>query len=481
MQKLEGRNTYTPRGVPQAPGNCGLLLNRDQSLSAIGLKTLYNNPDAALTVTGHTGQNRIVSVVYVQNKDGIALMPCSPAKARHLLRDGKAEVAKRAPFTIRLMIVTGHATQPVVLGVDSGYTSIGLSAVGKDKGLYSAQVNLRTDIVKLLSERRQYRRGRRYRKTWYRKPRFLNRRRPDGWLSPSVQNKLDAHIKAINQVKEILPISEIAVEVAAFDIQKIKNPEISGVDYQNGSQKDFGNVREYVLYRDGHTCQKCKGKSRDKVLEVHHIISRQVDGDRPDNLITLCSACHRNFHSGKINLDIRPSKGFKAETLMSTVRWMLVDRLKGLYPKIEVRHTYGYITKSKRIEAGIPKSHTSDAFVIAGGTYQRRSAFEYLIQQVRKCNRKLFKGERSHIRNTAERFVYGFQRFDKVIWRGIECFISGRRRSGYFALRRLDGDKIHSSARCSELLLTESAKTFLIERRVRLLPLLSQGVSAARV
>ena len=118
------------------------------------------------------------------------------------------------------------------MGVDSGYTHIGLSVATDEREVYSSEVQLRNDIVELLSERRQYRRFRRYRKTWYRKPRFLNRKKPEGWLAPSIQHKLDSHIKAIEQVKKILPVTKINIEVAAFDIQKIKNPDISGREYQ---------------------------------------------------------------------------------------------------------------------------------------------------------------------------------------------------------------------------------------------------------
>jgi len=128
-----------------------------------------------------------------------------------------------------------------------------------------------------------------------------------------------------------------------------------------------------------------------------------------------------------------------------------------------VTSTYGYITKNNRISLGLAKSHINDAFVIAGGTVQERTSTSYSIQQVRKCNRKLFKGDRSHIKNTAERIVKGFQRFDKVLWRGIECFVFGRRKTGYFDLRKLEGTKVHASAKAKELVLLENAGTLLIE------------------
>ena len=395
------------------------------------------------------------------------------------LKKGKAKAVKKTPFTIQLKAATGEAKQDITLGVDSGYESIGLSAITEKKEVYSAKIFLRTDIVKLNSERRQYRRARRHRKTWYRKPRFLNRRKPDGWLAPSIQHKLDSHIKVINRVTTILPVSEINIEVAAFDIQKIKDPNILGTDYQNGHQKNFWNVREYVFYRDNHTCQHCKGKSKDKVLEVHHIESKQTGGNKPDNLVTLCKVCHEKVSKGNLKLNIQPSKGFKAETFMSVVRWKLINKLRGLQNTVSI--TYGYSTKQRRIKLNLPKSHINDAFVIAGGNRQIRSQVYYLIKQVRKCNRKLFKGDRSHIRNTASRFLFGFQRFDKVSWKGIECFIFGRRATGYFDLRKVDGSRIHPSVNYKKLSLLERAKTFLTKKRVGLLPSLTEGVSAAQI
>lgn len=401
--------------------------------------------------------------VFVLNKHGKPIMSCHPRTARLLLKQGKAKVVNKTPFTIQLLYGSAGYKQPISLGVDSGYTRIGLSAMTQNKELYSADVRLRTDIVKLNSERRMYRRNRRNRKTWYREPRFLNRVKPKGWLAPSIQHKLDSHIKLISKVQKFLPVTQLNIEVASFDIQKIKNPDINGTDYQNGVQKDFWNVREYVLHRDNHTCQNCKGKSKDRVLEVHHLTSRQVGGNRPDNLITLCNSCHDKVSKDKIKLSIKISNGFRAETFMTIVRWRLVNKLRELGNVVNI--SYGYLTKGKRIELGLEKSHINDAFVIAGGNKQKRTNINYFVKQVRKCNRKLFKGIRSHIRNTVGRFLYGFQRYDKVLWNNIECFIFGRTTLGYFNLRLLDSTKIHLSANYKQLVLIERAKSFLIERR----------------
>ncbi len=294
-------------------------------------------------------------------------MPTSPRKARKLLEEDKAKVVKRNPFTIQLTIATGENKQSVTLGVDTGYKTIGLSAVSEKRELFSSEVKLRTDIPKLLSEKRQYRKLKRN-KLWYRKPRFLNRvaSKKKGWLAPSVEHKLDSHVKAVNLVKSILPVSNIIVEAAAFDTQKIKNPDIAGIGYQNGEQKDFWNVREYVLHRDNHTCSACNGKSKDKILNVHHIITRTDGGtNKPDNLITLCETCHKAYHKDKIELKVKKTKSFKVETVMSILRWKIVNRLMELGNTVSV--TYGYITKSARIALKLEKSHANDAYVIAGG------------------------------------------------------------------------------------------------------------------
>ncbi len=471
MQQLcERRITNTPRDIPHVLGNCGL--NRSSTCASLNspegrdsetgfFKTSHNNSDAALTRREtEKGGFMLAFVLNIHNKP---LMPCHAGKARLLLKTGKAEVIKRTPFVIRLLHGSSGYKQPLTLGIDSGYENVGLSVISEQKELYSAEVRLRSDIVKLNSERRTYRRSRRNRKTWYRQPRFLNRKKRDGWLAPSIQHKLDSQAKLVESIGKILPFKKVSVEVAAFDIQKIKNPDITGTDYQNGPQKDFWNTREYVLYRDNHTCQHCKSKSKDRVLEVHHIISRQMGGDRPDNLITLCETCHDKVSKGKIKLNVGPSKGSKVETFMTMVRRRLVNELRKR--GYDVVHTYGYITKGERIALGLAKSHIDDAFVIAGGNDQVRSVDQHFLRQVRKCNRKLYKGDRSHIKNTAPRLVKGFQRFDKVRFKNTECLIFGRWLTGYFDLRKLGGTKVHSSASAKQLTLLERAKTLLIERR----------------
>ena len=206
--------------------------------------------------------------VYVLNKHGKPLMPCKPRKARILLKEKKAKVVNRTPFIIQLLYGSSGYKQPINLGVDAGSKYIGLSATTMDKELFKATVELRQDISKLLESRRSQRRNRRS-KLWYRKPRFLNRRNRKGKVAPSVQNKIDCHLTIIRKVCSMLPVVNIIVETAEFDLHKLKNPNVSGKEYQDGGQKDFYNVKSAVLNRDNYTCQICGEK--DTRLEVHHI------------------------------------------------------------------------------------------------------------------------------------------------------------------------------------------------------------------
>jgi len=395
-------------------------------------------------------------------------MPTTPARARKLLKENKAEVVRRTPFTIRLLIATGETKQEIVLGVDAGSKTIGISASTVNQELYAGEVQLRNDIVDLLSTRRQNRRTKRNRLR-YRQPRFLNRvkSKNKGWLAPSIQHKISSHLKVIENLYKILPITKIIVETASFDIQKIKNPEISGVDYQHGEQLDFWNVREYVLFRDGHRCQHCKGKSKDKILNVHHIESRKTGGNTPNSLITLCETCHDNFHKGKFELKLKRGTSFKDAAFMGIMRWAFYNKLKELY--LNVNMTYGYITKNTRIVNNLPKTHYIDAYCIAGNLKAIHSDVYYYQKKVRCHNRQIhkaniLKGNKKKL-NQAPYIVKDFRLFDKVKYNGIECFITARRQTGYFVLKTLDGAVIHKSAKVKELTLLEKRKSYLTERR----------------
>ena len=360
-----------------------------------------------------------------------------------------------------------------------------MSATTEATVLYEAEVTLRNDIVELLSTRRQNRRTRRNRKTRYRQARFDNRThsKHQGWLAPSVQEKVDTHLTVVRKVYEILPVSKIIVEVAAFDTQKLKNPDISGTEYQQGEQMGFWNAREYVLFRDGHVCQCCRGKSKDKVLNVHHIESRKTGGDAPKNLITLCETCHKGYHAGKVTLPktIHRGMSFRDAAFMGIMRWTFYNKLKETY--FNVHLTYGYITKHTRISNNLPKAHYIDARCISSNLQAVSDNVVYYQRKIRCHNRQIhkntiFKGG-IRKRNQAPYKVKGFRLFDKVLYRHEKCFIFGRRADGRFAIRHLDGTKINEQLSFKKLSLIETRKNILCERRTPLLIGASPDVPAA--
>ena len=413
-------------------------------------------------------------MVYVLSQNGQPLMPTeNHAKVRVSLKQGKAKVVKKCPFTIQLQYESTTHTQKINLGIDAGSKTIGVSATTDSKVLYESEVVLRNDIVELLSGRRALRNSRRNRKTRYRKPRFDNRKKHDGWLAPSIRQKIETHVTVVENVMKILPVTKIIVETASFDIQKIKNPEIEGEGYQQGEQLDFWNVREYVLFRDGHTCQCCKGKSKDNILNVHHIESRKTGGNAPNNLITLCETCHKAYHKGIITLpkEIHRGMRFRDAAFMGVMRWAFYDRLKELYNLlgVEVVNTYGYITKNTRITYDLPKEHYVDARCISDNPAAKPMDYYYLQKKVRCHNRQIHKckinkgGIRK--RNQAAYEVKGFRLYDQVLWKGQKCFIFARRSTGRMDLRLLDGTHVNASVGYKNLKLLSMRKNYLTEQR----------------
>lgn len=383
-------------------------------------------------------------MVYVQDINGNPLMPTTRhGKVRRLLKNNKAVVVNLCPFTIRLTYETTNYKQEITLGVDTGTKHVGLSATTKSKELYSSEVILRSDIVDLLSTRREQRRTRRNRLR-YRKPRFYNRvgANKSNWIAPSIQQRIDSHIKIVSDVYKILPVSKLIIEVAQFDTQKIKNPDITNIEYQQGDQLGFWNVREYVLTRDNHKCQHCKGKSKDKILNVHHIESRKTGGDSPSNLITLCETCHNEFHKGNIDLKVKREKSLRDAAVMGIMKWRLYEILKSTLPNVSM--TFGYITKYNRIHNDIEKSHVSDAFVISKNFNAKRLNFSYKIKLVRRHNRQIHKmkipkgGTKRPNQSPFE--IFGFRLFDRVRFGSKFYFIYGRRKTGSFNIRDINGE-----------------------------------------
>ena len=389
-------------------------------------------------------------MVYVLDKEGKPLMPTvRHGKVRRLLRDGKAHVVRLQPFTIQLDYESTTYKQEVSLGIDAGSVHIGVSATTEKKELFAAEVVLRTDIVNKLASRLELRRGRRFHKTRYRKPRFDNRRKKEGWLAPNVRYKVESHLKVIRLVHSLLPVTKTTIEVAQFDVQKIKNDAIQGVEYQQGEQMGFWNVREYVLARDGNKCQHCKGKSGDKILNVHHLESRLTGGNSPSNLITLCETCHKAYHRGEFELKVKRGTSLRDASVMNIMRWAVYNKARAEFENVHL--TYGYFTKHSRIENGIEKTHCADAFCISknvkavrSGLYLKCRSLSRHTRALHVCNPKKGGVRRSAV---ASHWIgkSRLQRFDSVKWNGIRCFIFGST-NGRPVLRDIDGKSVTQTA-----------------------------------
>ena len=387
MQKLGRRNTYTPLSTSLAQCNCDSELNKEEILSVQNLKTCANNPEVNRV---QQTERPLQSKVFVLSKQGKPLMPCSYAKSKRMVKKGCAKVVKRFPFTIQLNFDCEDKIQDVTLGIDTGYSNIGFSAVSEKSELISGTLILENGMTKRLQEKAMYRRGRRN-QLWYRKPRWANRGIPKGWLPPSVNRRFQTHVSLIERIKKLLPISKIRIEVANFDIQKIENPSIEGTGYQQGTMYEYRNRIAYLIAREKGKCQYCdKEYQKNNGWRLHHIWGKEKD--RPSDWALLHEKCHGEIHEKHLEkiLQDKKSKSYKDSTFMSIVRW----KFKETFPKAEI--TYGNITFQNRCDLDIEKSHVNDAFVIAEGKNQIRiNPFE-IIQKKRnnRClqiNRKGFK------------------------------------------------------------------------------------------
>lgn len=414
-------------------------------------------------------------LVYVINQHGKPLMPCVPPKARALLKEGKAKVIRRDPFTIKLLHGSSGYRQEVVAGMDTGSKTVGCAAIANGKVLYQAEVALRDDVSKKMEQRAMYRRNRRGRKTRYRPARWSNRAsmRAEGRLVPSIKSKADSHLRERNFVESILPVTRWKVELAAFDIHKITNPDVTGTGYQDGKQKGFYNVKAYVLHRDGYTCQSGRKVKHDAKLHVHHIRFRSQGGtDHPSNLICLCETCHADLHAGKFELTAKRSKT-KHATEVGIVKSAI---LKSGWI---FNAAFGYETKFKREQClGWSKGHAADAVAIAcedGETVDLLAAL-YRKRHVAGGDYQQTSGKRSEQRIPTGK-LFGLRKFDLIRTPKATGFIKGKRTRGAFVLMNIDG-KIIADTSVKKNVTRISARSTTLTERHRLLPPLKGRVPA---
>ena len=318
--------------------------------------------------------------VFVLDKDHKPLMPCGPARARKLLKAGRARVHKLQPFTIRIVdrSLADSVVQKVVVKVDPGSKETGIAVVREDEeethhALYFINLKHRGAAIRdALTSRRQLRRGRRSRNLRYRAPRFLNRSKPKGWLPPSLQHRVDTTLSWVNRLRRLAPVSGIAQELVKFDTQLMQNPDISGVEYQQGELAGY-ELKEYLLEKFGRRCVYCAKSG--VPLNVEHIVPKARGGsNRLSNLAIACVECNQKkgarpieeFLKGKPELLARIRKRLKTPlrdaASVNATRWALFEALRAT--GLPIRTGSGALTKFNRHCFGVPKEHWFDALCV---------------------------------------------------------------------------------------------------------------------
>jgi len=322
--------------------------------------------------------------VFVLDKNLKPLDPCHQARARELLDKGRAKVFRRYPFTIVLQdrVFEASVTHSHRIKIDPGSKVTGIAVVQEETGRVTnaLEVSHRGQQIKnSLESRRSLRRGRRNRKTRYRKPRFLNRTRRTGWLPPSLESRI-ANIETwVRRIRKVCPVTAVSQELVRFDLQQIQNPEISGVEYQRGELFGF-EVKEYLLQKWNRKCAYCGVEN--VPFEIEHILARSKGGSNRVN--NLCLSCH-SCNQAKGNKPVEEFLKKKPEVLkrvmaqakaslkdaasVNATRWELYRRFQSTGLSVEVGS--GGRTKFNRKTRGIEKQHWTDAANVGASTPER--------------------------------------------------------------------------------------------------------------
>jgi 5-methylcytosine-specific restriction endonuclease McrA len=308
--------------------------------------------------------------VFVLDTNRKPLTPCKPSTARKLLKAGKAKVFRLYPFTIVLNKEVSDSPEPLTLKIDPGSRVTGLALLSGFTLLWVAELTHRGLAIKAsLESRRSLRRSRRNRHTRYRIARFLNRTRPKGWLAPSLQHRVETTLTWVNKLSRFAPINTIYQELVRFDLQRIENPEITGVEYQQGLLAGY-EVREYLLNKWERKCTYCGVEN--VPLQVEHIHPKAKGGtNRISNLCLACEACNIKKGTQDIEAFLRKKpdvlkrvfaqakRPLKDAAAVNSTRWALLNRLKET--GLEVNTGSGGLTKFNRTRLQLPKTHFFDA------------------------------------------------------------------------------------------------------------------------
>lgn len=372
--------------------------------------------------------------VFVLDKRGHPLMPCTEKRARLLLERGRARVHRRQPFVIRLIDrkAADSDFQPLALKIDPGSKETGFALVRQNGKVITVLsllelIHRGLQIKKALQQRAGYRRRRRSKNLRYRAPRFDNRTRPEGWLPPSLQHRVDTTLSWVNRVQRWTPLTDLVVERVKFDMQKMQNPEISGVEYQQGKLQGY-EVREYLLEKWGRKCMYCQAEN--VPLQVEHIAPRSNGGsNRVSNLGLACGPCNRRKGSQSVDLFLKKKpellKKIKAQAKASLRDAAAVNATRNaiflelLETGLAVETGTGAQTKFNRCRLGIPKAHALDAACVGNieavldwqkPTLSIKATGRGDYQRTRVCDSGFPRGYL-----TRQKRHYGFQTGDQVI------------------------------------------------------------------
>jgi 5-methylcytosine-specific restriction endonuclease McrA len=313
-------------------------------------------------------------MVFVLDKHNKPLAPCHPAKARKLLKKRKATIVKRYPFTIKLKynIKLNEENDTYRIKIDYGSRYTGLAILKNDKEvIFLGQLNHKTMIKKSMDDRRSHRRFRRN-KLRYRKSRFLNRSasRKKGRIPPTFQSRVDNIYSIVKKFMKICPLTHVSYENVKFDTQKIRNVEISGKEYQQGTLLNY-EVKEYLLEKFDRTCAYCGTKN--VPLEIEHIIPKSRGGtNKIDNLTIACHSCNQRKGNktaeefGYSEVQKQVKRHLKDAAILNATRWKVYEKLVSTGLNVECGS--GALTKMNRIKLGLNKDHCLDACCIGRST-----------------------------------------------------------------------------------------------------------------
>jgi hypothetical protein len=342
--------------------------------------------------------------VFVIDKEGKPCLPTHPARARKLLRSGKAKVYKVVPFTIQLYRVIENPVGSFTVGIDDGAKEVGIAVVNKKtkEVVFRGTIQLRKDVSRKMKQRAEYRRTRRCRKLRHRKVRFLNRKQK--MPQPSIRQRKESILRVVLDLKKVINLTSVVIEQGQFDIASISaGKQLVGKEFQK-SEYEGRNFRAKVLWRDGYSCQHCGAKED---LNAHHILQKRDGGtDTPKNGITLCSKCHDSLHAGEWFLEKRP-KTFQYPMHLMQGKWYIYNLLES--EQLNVKICFGWMTAYFRRKIGIEKSHPNDAIASVCRNYMPTIAsLEYTI-----CLRRAKEWEDNPTKKCTQKF--GKKHFDLVL------------------------------------------------------------------